>query len=86
MLLRFLSFNKHLFLSFVVFLVLATVIDMIVSGPTDGQISALICIVMLALAVNFVMKMAKLSFRISGRSIFQAIVRFYRWVTSIRIG
>lgn len=85
LIIRIIKSSKYIFYGFLIFLLFAILLDLLISGPTSQQISLLICIVMLAVVVNFVMRKANLSFRISGRTTYQAIVRFYRWVASLRI-
>lgn len=76
---------KRLLYLFLVSVGLMIIIDILTNKPTDTQITFLLAILILIIGVNFAMKKTGLSFQITGRSIYEAIVRFYRWVSSIRI-
>ena len=82
---NFLKFGKYIFFSYLVLVIIMIIIELIKSGATSHHISLLISIVLLAGAVNFVMKKINLSSRISIRSIYESIVRLYRWISSLRI-
>lgn len=82
---KILKLVKTLFFIVAGIITIQFVFNTVSTKPSDTQLTYIFTIILLIYGLNLVMKISGFRFRITGRSIYNAIVYIYRWISSIRI-